>query len=64
MEYFWEFFWGLMFVVAGSLVATWIGGLWWIGALIGLGIYLIGLVAVKTGLVQAAVDGFVDGILS
>ena len=64
MEYFWEFFWGLMFVVAGSLIATWIGGLWWIGALIGLGIYLLGLIAVKTGAIEAMFVGLIDGIFS
>lgn len=47
MEYFWEIFWGVIFVAAGALIAPVIGWTWWLGALIGLGVYLLILFLVK-----------------
>lgn len=47
MEYFWEIFWGVVFVAAGAGIAVLFSWAWWIGALIGLGVYLIGLFLVK-----------------
>lgn len=50
MEYFWEIFWLVVFVAAGAvlfpMLLSWV---WWVGALIGLGIYLVLLLVVKTG---------------
>lgn len=50
MKYFWEIFWLVVFVAAGAfLFPMLLGWLWWVGALIGLGVYLVLLLVVKTG---------------
>lgn len=57
MEYFWEIFWGVIFVAAGAGIAVLFNWAWWIGALIGLGVYLIGLFIVKN---PDAISSFID----
>lgn len=47
MTYFWEIFWGVVFVAAGASIASVVGWIWWLGALIGLGVYLVILFFVK-----------------
>jgi len=47
MEYFWEIFWLVVFVIGGAVIATMFNWLWWAGALIGLGVYLLGLFLIK-----------------
>ena len=47
MTYFWESFWGVIFVAAGATIASVVGWIWWLGALIGLGVYLVVLFLVK-----------------
>jgi len=49
MEYFWEIFWLVVFVAGGAGIAVLISWAWWIGALIGLAVYLILLFLVKAG---------------
>ncbi len=48
-EVFWLVFWGVMSIIAGAVVAVLVHGTWWIGALIGLGIYLLILLLGSTG---------------
>lgn len=64
MEYFWLIFWGVIATALGAGVAVLIGWAWWIGAIIGVVIYLLCLVAFNTGMVEAAIDGLVDGFTS
>lgn len=64
LEYFWEVFFGAVFVGVGSVIALALGGLWWIGAIIGLVVYLLCLLAFKTGIIEAMIVGLVDGFTS
>lgn len=60
MEYFWEIFWLIAFVAAGAvLFPLFLSWVWWVGALIGLVIYLVLLLVAKTG-GPAAIDGIID----
>lgn len=57
MEYFWEIFWLVAFVAAGAfLFPLFLSWVWWVGALIGLAIYLVLLLVVKTGGPEALVS--------
>lgn len=59
MEYFWEIFWGVIFVAGGAAIASLVGWIWWLGALIGLGVYLVILFLVKH---PDAIPMLIDGI--
>lgn len=59
MEHFWEIFWGVVFVAAGAAIASAASWIWWLGALIGLGVYLVVLFLVKH---PDAIGTLIDGI--
>lgn len=64
MEYFWEIFCAIISIIIGSVFAILFGWIWWGGALIGLGIYLILLIAIKGDCIGEAIEGILDGIFS
>lgn len=48
-ETFWLIFWGVVATLLGIIVALLVNGLWWVGALIGLVVYLIILAFIYSG---------------
>lgn len=46
---FWLVFWGVVATALGAGVAILVNGIWWVGALIGLAIYLVTLLLIFTG---------------